>query len=93
MPEKPLKIRILRGLKLRGLDQNQVIYRSNIIQNDRTAKSSIWINFHDKPPTYMRTTHAIKNFEKISKIALPWNRTKIFISLDSASNTESFGMP
>ena len=92
MPEKPPKIRVLRGLKLRGLDQNQVIYRSNTIHNDRTAKSSIWVNFRDKQPTHMRATHAFINFEKFSKIALPWNHTKIFISLDSASNTESFDM-
>ena len=61
---KPPKISILRGLKLRGLDQNQVIYRPYVIQNDRTAKSSILFNFRDKPPTHMRATHAIINFEK-----------------------------
>ena len=80
-------------VKIAWVRSNQLIYRSNRIQIDRTTKSSIWVNFRDKPPTHMRATHAIINFEKFSKIALPWNRTRIFISLDSAANTESFDMP
>ena len=53
---------ILRGLKLRGLTQNQINLHLKVSQNHRTIRISNEAHFHKKTPTHICVTYAIENF-------------------------------
>ena len=76
--EKPTKNLKLRGLKLRGLTQNQVSTPNYIYQNDQHKKIYSF--------GYTPTPTQFQNFGKILKIEFPgnwtktWNVSKLFHS-------------
>ena len=71
--EKPTKNWKLRGLKLRGLGQNQISTPHSIYENDHRNKINILRDFEDETPTHMSATHAIlKISRKIKKTANVW---------------------
>ena len=58
-PEKPPKTYALRGLKLRGLRQNQISHPSYLYQNacyKTASKKSVYLS---EKPTHIGATHAI----------------------------------
>ena len=57
--EKPTKNWKLRGLKLRGLSQNQISTPYFIYENDHRNKINIFGDFENEITTHMGATHAI----------------------------------
>ena len=53
----PSDLSILRGLKLRRLDQNQVIPLLKVFQKNETTLFNFHANFHGKTPTHVGTTY------------------------------------
>ena len=60
--EKPTQNLKLRGLKLRGLTQNQVRTPNYIYQNDQHKKIYLFGDFERKTPTHKGGAHAIFKF-------------------------------
>ena len=69
--EKPTKNWELRGLKLRGLGQNQLSTPHFIYENDRRNKINILRDFENETPTHMSATHAISKIEQKSQNRIP----------------------
>ena len=61
--EKPTKNWKLRGLKLRGLSQNQISTPDFIYENDHRNKINIFGDFENEITTYMGAAHAISKVE------------------------------
>ena len=55
--EKPTKNWKLRGLKLRGLGQNQISTPHSIYENDHRNKINILRDFENETPTHLGATH------------------------------------
>ena len=62
--EKPIKNWKLRGLKLRGLGQNQISTPHSIYENDHRNKINIFGDFENEVTTHMGATHAISKIEQ-----------------------------
>ena len=62
-PEKPFKTYTLRGLKLRGLRQNQISTRGCISQINQRKKLCYLGDFENKSPTHMSATHAFSKLK------------------------------
>ena len=62
--KKLLEKWILRGLKLRRFDQNQVNDSKLNCQNVRNNKISNLENLYSKPPTHIDVTYAISKFDQ-----------------------------
>ena len=69
--EKPTKNWKLRGLKLRGLGQNQISTPHFIYENDHRNKINIFRDFENETPTHMSATHAISKIEQKSQNRIP----------------------
>ena len=69
--EKPTKNWKLRGLKLRGLGQNQISTPHFIYENDHRNKINIFGDFENETPTHMSATHAISKIEQKSQNRIP----------------------
>ena len=69
--EKPTKNWKLRGLKLRGLTQNQINTPHFIYENDHRNKINILRDFENETPTHMSATHAISKIEQKSQNRIP----------------------
>ena len=72
--KKLLEKWILRGLKLRRFDQNQVNHDKRLYQNVENTEVMQSANFNLKPPTHIDATHAISKFDQnfqnwISRVA------------------------
>ena len=65
--EKPTKNWKLRGLKLRGLGQNQISTPHSIYENDHRNKINILRDFENETPTQFR------KLSKNLKIEFPGN--------------------
>ena len=70
-PEKPPKTYTLRGLKLRGLRQNQISTLVFISQNDQRKKLCNFGDFENETPTHMGTTHAILKLNQKNQNRIP----------------------
>ena len=68
---KPNKNWKLRGLKLRGLSQNQISTPHSIYENDHRNKINILPDFENETPTHMSATHAISKIEQKSQNRIP----------------------
>ena len=62
--EKPTKNWKLRGLKLRGLGQNQISTPHSIYENDHRNKINIFGDFENKITTHMGAAYAISKIEQ-----------------------------
>ena len=71
MNEKLSKKWILRGLKLRGLTQNQINTPYSMYENDRRKKLNALGDFDNKTPTHMDAIHTISNSERNFQIRIP----------------------
>ena len=54
----------LRGLKLRGLRQNQISKTNFRYENDQCIKINTLGGFEIETPTHMSTTHAISKYQR-----------------------------
>ena len=79
--EKLTKNWKLRGLKLRGLSQNQIITANFMYQSDQRNKVNILGGFEIETLTHISTTHAISKIRL--KFQNPGIWTKNWISSES----------
>ena len=78
MTKKLSKKWILRGLKLRGLSQNQISTLYFIYQNDQRKKIYEMSEFENKTPTHIDATHAISKSERNFQNRIPIELDKKF---------------
>ena len=64
LSEKPPKTYMLRGLKLRGLRQNQLSTREFISQNDQRKQLCNLGDFEIENSTHMDAAHAISKLKQ-----------------------------
>ena len=70
MKNRP-KIGNYGGLKLRGLDQNQISTPHSIYDDAHRNKINILRDFENETPTHMSATHAISKIEQKSQNRIP----------------------